>query len=227
MAARTLSPNTSGRGIIYWNLQWDVPLRCVCYSEFLGETRLLKCHWDPTVSATSQIYWNALYLEYNVERGRRGGSRSGIPHPQAISSLLTALPSPANLCGIHNQVRFPLKDQATSVIFFGKEDYPIQVPTKYWFFFNLDSWCSCGIWSLDGHLMEMPFYHGPTCMPRKGSNPAAGYVGSCPSLAHQDYHSWHHHSREGIGRPETSSKKKLGLNSPDTTDTDPEAWPVA
>ena len=75
--------------------------------------------------------------------------------------------------------------------------------------------------------MEIHFYHGPTCMPHKGINPADGYVSSCLSLAHQDYHGWHHHSREGIGRPETSSKKKLGLNSPDTTDTGPEAWPVA
>lgn len=121
MAVRTLSPNTPGRGIIYWNLQWDVPLRCVSYFEFLGETKLLKCHWDPTVSATSQIYWNALYLECNVERGRRWGSRSGISHPESISSLLTVLPSLANLCGIHNQVRFPLKDQATSVIFLEKK----------------------------------------------------------------------------------------------------------
>ena len=65
------------------------------------------------------------------------------------------------------------------------------------------------------------------CSEKVASNPADGYVGSCPSLAHQDYHSWHHHSREGIRRPKTSSKKKLGLKSPDTTDTDPEAWPVA
>lgn len=75
--------------------------------------------------------------------------------------------------------------------------------------------------------MEISFYSGPNCMPRKGINPADGHVGSCPSLAHQDYHGWHHHSREGMGRPETSSKEKLGLNSADTTDTDPEAWPVA
>ena len=75
--------------------------------------------------------------------------------------------------------------------------------------------------------MEISFYSGPNCMPRKGINPADGHVGSCPSLAHQDYHGWHHHSREGIGRPETSSKEKLGLYLADTIDTDPEAWPVA
>ena len=155
---RTLCPNAPGRGIIYWNLQWDVPLRCVSYFEFLHEAEPLKCDRDPTASAASQIYWNALYLECSVQRGRRWGSWSGISHPQSICSLLTVLPSLGNMCCIYNLVRFPLKDQATSVIFFfflEKKTIPYKFLLNTGFFelrLLLFLWYLVISWAPDGNI---------------------------------------------------------------------------
>lgn len=46
---RTPSPITPGKGVIYWNLQWDDSLGWVSYSICLGEGELLSLHWHPVV----------------------------------------------------------------------------------------------------------------------------------------------------------------------------------
>lgn len=57
------------------------------------------------------------------------------------------------------------KDQTTDTILTEREDLPIQVPTKY-LSSTLDFY-SCGIWPRGEHLMKIPFYSGPPCMPGK------------------------------------------------------------
>ena len=49
MLLKTPNPITPGKGIIYWNLQWEVLLGLVGYFALLGEEELLSLLWDPIV----------------------------------------------------------------------------------------------------------------------------------------------------------------------------------
>ena len=46
---RTPSPIMPGKGVIPWNLQWNVPPECVSYFTSLGKGELLNLHWYPNV----------------------------------------------------------------------------------------------------------------------------------------------------------------------------------
>lgn len=47
-AAEKTKPH-HGKDGVYWNLQWNIPLRWVGYFAPLGERNLLNFHWDPVV----------------------------------------------------------------------------------------------------------------------------------------------------------------------------------
>lgn len=49
MQLRILSPIMSGKGIVCWNLHWDVPPGWVNYFSPLGEGELLSLHGVPGV----------------------------------------------------------------------------------------------------------------------------------------------------------------------------------
>lgn len=49
MVLRTPSPIMPGKGVVYWNLQWLVPLGCVSYFAPLGEGELFSLHCAPVV----------------------------------------------------------------------------------------------------------------------------------------------------------------------------------
>ena len=46
---RTVSPIKPGKGIIYWDLQWDIPPGWVSYSAPLVEGKPLNLCWDRIV----------------------------------------------------------------------------------------------------------------------------------------------------------------------------------
>lgn len=46
---RTPSPIVTGKGVIYWDMQWDVLLVWVGCSALLGERELLCLYCDPNV----------------------------------------------------------------------------------------------------------------------------------------------------------------------------------
>lgn len=80
--------------------------------------------------------------------------------------------------------------------------------------------------------MEIPFYSGPTCMPHKGTNPADGYVGCCPPSSISGLPWWASRLQGGGWKAlkqyiEGEQARTSNLNSPDITNTDPKAWPVA
>lgn len=45
----TPNPTIPGKGINYWNLQWDIPPGWVSYLAPLGEGEPLHLQWDPMV----------------------------------------------------------------------------------------------------------------------------------------------------------------------------------
>lgn len=49
MLLRTPSPQMPEKGIIYWNLQWDVSLGWVNYFAPLLEEELPNFHWDSII----------------------------------------------------------------------------------------------------------------------------------------------------------------------------------
>lgn len=124
-----------GRGIIYWYLQWDVPLGWVSYLY-------------PSVRATAQSPFGsccpAVETHYTwngrgtTERGKKVGILvSHFPHPEHLTSESAATSSQhVMICTRSGQVpkaasTLTSKDQATSVILIKWGDLPVQVPTKY------------------------------------------------------------------------------------------------
>lgn len=63
------------KGVIYWNLKWDVPPGGVSYFIPLGEGELLHLHWDPIVLLQAELAemhytWNGTPT---TERGEKVG----------------------------------------------------------------------------------------------------------------------------------------------------------
>lgn len=55
-----------GKGIIYWNLQWEAPLGWMSDFTPLGEGELLSLHWEPSVllqagPAETHYTWNGTH----------------------------------------------------------------------------------------------------------------------------------------------------------------------
>lgn len=100
-AAKNTTSTIPGKGIMYWNLQWDVPLGWV-----RGEP--LNLQWDPLVLLQTR----SVEMDYtgngtHIERGEQRGvlvwhmlpSPSPFPHAWEYCLSLT------NTCGMHNQVK--------------------------------------------------------------------------------------------------------------------------
>ena len=95
---RTPSPIMPGKGIIYWNLQWDVPLGWVSYFAPLGKGELLNLHSDPVVLLQAEpletrYAWSGTH---NIETEEKVEAQSVISCPQSISS--TVLPPTGIIC---------------------------------------------------------------------------------------------------------------------------------
>lgn len=70
-----------GKVVVYWNLQWNIPLGWARYFAPLGEGNLLSFHWDPVVllqveSVKMQYVWNGTH---HWKRG--GDGRLGLACP--------------------------------------------------------------------------------------------------------------------------------------------------
>lgn len=106
MLLRIPSPIMLGKGIVYWNLQWDVPVGMVSYFTPLGEGELLNFHWDPFVLL--QAGPAETHYTHAVEKGENMEvlvwPTSPLVHLLMPDS--TASPTPTNnRYNIHNQVK--------------------------------------------------------------------------------------------------------------------------
>lgn len=104
MLLRTQSPITPWKGSIYWNLHWDIPpgwVNCFVVRNYSVSTGI-------SLSCCKPDLLNALYLEWNMPHWKKGeGGSSGLAYPAPTSAPHTWwCSSPANMYGMHNQVKF-------------------------------------------------------------------------------------------------------------------------
>lgn len=85
MLLRTPNPE---KGIIYWNLQWEVLLGWVSYFALLREEELLSLHWDPIVLLQARPV-ETYYICNGICTIKRGGENGG--------PGLAYLPSPSQM----------------------------------------------------------------------------------------------------------------------------------
>lgn len=92
-AAENRNLATSGKGILHWNLQWDIPLRWVNYFIFPGAGKLFNLPWDSTVLLQTGPVKMCYTWDGTCPIGKRE-NRSGLPYPFPGPSLplLTAQP---------------------------------------------------------------------------------------------------------------------------------------
>lgn len=80
MLLRAPSPITPGEEVIYWNLQWDLPLReLLCTPRWRRTTHCPLGSHCPTASWTC---WHAICLTWNMHHWQQGPNRnSGLAYP--------------------------------------------------------------------------------------------------------------------------------------------------
>ena len=163
---RTPSPAAPGKGVIYWNLWGDIPLRWVDSFTPLGEGALLSLHQDPVVllqAGPAEMYstWNGTYHQ----RGEKVRSWSGIPHPSPIHLLTPdSATFPTSTTGSSSKCCSCINIQGSGHSCSSyRRGRPLHIsPCYVSVLLTLVFCCSCGFQSWDGHLMEIPFYSGPT-----------------------------------------------------------------
>ena len=81
-AAENTKPLMSGKGIIYWNLDWDILPKGVIYFAPLSGEELHSPHWDPVVLLQTGPA-GTLYLKctHTTERGDKVGPGLTCPAP--------------------------------------------------------------------------------------------------------------------------------------------------
>lgn len=77
-----------GKGILHWNLQWDIPLRWVNYFIFPGAGKLLCLPWDSIVLLQTGPVKMCYTWDGTCPIGKRE-NRSGLPYPFPGPSLLS------------------------------------------------------------------------------------------------------------------------------------------
>lgn len=117
-----------------------------------------------------------------LREGRKLRSWSGITHTQPNSSQLTALPPwPSCMCGttqpvqISNAAANLTSKVGLQVQFLQKGKTSLNKVLQSTCVSTFNFCCSYGVWSWDGHLMDIPFYSGPISVPDKEINPPVGY----------------------------------------------------
>ena len=88
MLLRTPSLIGPGKGIIYWNLQLDVPQGWVNEFAPLGEGKLLNLHWDPFVllqAGPVEMHYIWTRILTTKRRQKVGVLTWHIPNPSAHS----------------------------------------------------------------------------------------------------------------------------------------------
>ena len=96
---RTPSLSATGKGVIYWNLQWDIRPGWVSYFTHLGEGELFSLHWNLVLLQAGPVETSYIWNETQTI-GKRGESEG----PGLAYLTSTVLPLPDNMYGIYNQV---------------------------------------------------------------------------------------------------------------------------